>query len=207
MKELKKEISKLWWNSMFTSIIFLIVGIMLILKPAEIITMISMIVGIGIMIVGIFAFVKYFKMREKDTFHFDFVYGTICIVSGVLLVFNPEAVASILPLVLGVWMIINSINKIEYIFSLKKYKDQTWFITVVLTVFTLACGILFIFNPFKGAAILTQILGSVITVYALMDIINAFIIRKSVKKSSKKDIHVIDDNVKEAVIIDEDENE
>ena len=182
MKELKKQISKLWWDSIFTSLIFLIVGIMLILKPTEIITMISMVVGIGIMIAGIFAFVKYFKIKEKN-FRFDFIYGVICIVSGILLVLNPEAVASVLPLVLGIWMVIHSMMKIEYILTLSKNHDISFWITTILTVLTLASGILFIFNPFKGAAILTQILGSIITFYALMDVINAFVLRKSVKKS------------------------
>ncbi len=204
MKELKKQISKLWWDSIFTSLIFLIVGIMLILKPTEIITMISMVVGIGIMIAGIFAFVKYFKIKEKN-FRFDFIYGVICIVSGILLVLNPEAVASVLPLVLGIWMVIHSMMKIEYILTLSKNHDISFWITTILTVLTLASGILFIFNPFKGAAILTQILGSIITFYALMDVINAFVLRKSVKKSVGNTIKIENETIQEAIIIEDEE--
>ena len=204
MKELKKQISKLWWDSIFTSLIFLIVGIMLILKPTEIITMISMVVGIGIMIAGIFAFVKYFKIKEKN-FRFDFIYGVICIVSGILLVLNPEAVASVLPLVLGIWMVIHSMMKIEYILTLSKNHDISFWITTILTVLTLASGILFIFNPFKGAAILTQILGSIITFYALMDVINAFVLKKSVKKSVGNTIKIENETIQEAIIIEDEE--
>lgn len=205
MKELKKQFSKLWWGSLFTSLIFFVVGLMLVIKPSTIITLISMIVGIAIIIAGIFAFVKYFKGKEKQTvFRFDFIYGVICMVCGILLVFNPEAVASILPLVLGIWMIVNSMMKIEYVLSLKDKEDKSFLVTIVLTVISLACGILFVFNPFKGATILTQILGFVIMAYALMDIINSCLLKKSFKqKTDKKDLSKIEGSVKDAVIEEE----
>ncbi|MEG1986999.1 MAG: DUF308 domain-containing protein [Bacilli bacterium] len=185
MKELKKEFNKVWWGSVVSSILFIIVGILLMIEPAAVITAISMIVGIAIIIAGIFAFLKYFRNTDvRDIFKFDLIYGVICVLAGSLLIVNPKAVASILPLVLGIWMIINSIIKMQYAFSLKEYKSDGWIATLIIAVITLGLGILFIFNPFKGATLLMQIIGGVITLYAVMDIVNSYILKKNVKNVS-----------------------
>lgn len=183
MKNLKDRFQRLFWHSLFTSFLFICVGVLLIIKPSEVIQLISIVIGIGIIIAGIFAFIKYLKLyKEQNGFYFDLVYGIICIVAGTLLIFNPNAVASILPLILGVWMLINSAFKIQYVLDLKKYQDSSWIWTLVLTILTLACGILFIFNPFRGAEILMMLLGITIIVYAIMDVINMILLRKKGKE-------------------------
>ena len=73
MKDIKKQLSRLWWNSLLTSLLFIIVGILLIWKPEEIITMISIVVGIGIIIIGIFGFIKYLKYQKIGGYGFDLV--------------------------------------------------------------------------------------------------------------------------------------
>lgn len=186
MKDMKKEYNKIWWSSNVTSILLAIVGILLIVKPAEVITLISTVVGIGIIIAGIFAFLKYLRNgKEENSFKFDLIYGVICVVAGTLLIVNPEAVASILPLVIGVWMIINSIVKIQYALTIKQYQNDKYMTIMILSIITLAFGILLVFNPFRGAEIITQIIGTFITLYALLDIINAWILKKDVKVVSE----------------------
>lgn len=195
MKDVKKSLNRLWWNSILTSLIFIIVGILLIIKPEEIITIISMIVGIGIIIIGIFAFIKYLKYKTLNGYGFDLVYGIICIIAGTLLVLNPKAVASVLPLILGVWMLINGIFKIQYVLELRNYDRKFWIWSIILTILTLGCGILFIFNPFKGAKIITQILGGTIVAYAIMDIVNSYLLKKYIRTFVEvaKEINVIEE--------------
>lgn len=185
MREIKNEYNKVWWSSILTSLIFVVVGILLIIYPATIIRTISVTVGIGIIIAGVFAFIRFFRtMQEtgsRNYFRFDVVYGTICAIAGTLLIVNTTAMASILPLVVGVWMTINSIIKIQYVLTIRQFNREAATPTLVIAILTLACGILLIFNPFKGVEILTQILGGFITVYAVLDIVNAFLIKQRVK--------------------------
>lgn len=206
MKEMKQEYNKVWWSSIITSLAFAIIGILLMIYPAEIITAISIIVGIGIIIAGIFAFLRYFRNVEmKNYFKFDLIYGVICVIAGTLLILNPKTVTSILPLVLGVWIIINSIIKIQYALTIKQYDKNAWVSTMVLAIITLACGILFVFNPFKGATILTQIIGGMITFYSVIDIINSCILKKKVRVVVDNVDNAIRD-VKEAITLAKDED-
>ena len=78
-------------------------------------------------------------------------------------------------------MTINSIIKIQYVLTIRQFNREAATPTLVIAILTLACGILLIFNPFKGVEILTQILGGFITIYAILDIVNAFLIKQRVK--------------------------
>lgn len=182
MKNLKQELSKVWTTTILTSLFLMIIGIMMIIYPDEIISIISIVIGIGIIIAGILAFLKYFReSKEQDFFRFDLIYGVISVLAGTLLIVNPKAVASILPLVLGIWMVINSVIKVQYALTLKQYGNTSWAKAMILALITLAGGILLVFNPFEGAAILTQIIGAILVTYAIIDIIDAYMIRKNLK--------------------------
>lgn len=180
MKQIQKEIGKLWVRSIFLSFLLGVVGVFLFMKPSLVIEFISFVLGIFMVVAGVFSLVKYFHAKEKDFYGADLLYGVISLLAGALLIFNPTAVASILPLVLGVWMVIHSVIKLQYAFSLKSLKAP-WISTMVMALITLSLGILFVFNPFRGASFLMQFLGAVILFYAVLDLVNAFSLQRHIK--------------------------
>ncbi len=217
MKELKNEFNKVWWNSLLTSIALIVIGILLMTYPTEILTAISMIIGIGIIVAGVFAFIRYFQNSKNEVmrnyFTFDLIYGVICLIAGSLLMINTKAIASILPLVLGIWMVINSVTKIQYALTIRQYNKESGLPTLILAILTLICGILFIFNPFRGMEVITQILGGIIAFYAVVDLVNAFLLKKRVRdfagavneaeNAIDRALSSADEDVKDAEIVDE----
>lgn len=185
MEEIKKSFNKIWYGEFASSILFAIIGILLIVWPEQIIKMISTIIGIAIIILGIFGIIRYFRNNER-TFNFDLMYGIICVIAGALIITNTKVVASFLPVIIGIWMIGNSVIKIQYAMTLKDYNSNNWLTIMIVSVLTLACGILFVFNPFKGATLLTQTLGIALFAYAVVDIVNSCILKKNMKKFSKQ---------------------
>ena len=176
MNYVRKKFNQMIRSTIITSIFLVIIGILLIARPEEILTMISIILGVGIIIVGIFGFLNYANdLKEGRTISMDIVYGIICVIVGTLLIVNTKIFASILPIVMGVWMVINSIIKAQYTLVLKDEGNPNWKLTLLFSVLTLACGILFIFNPFKTASMFMQIFGAIMVVYSIMDIINVII--------------------------------
>ena len=106
-------------------------------------------------------------------------------------------------------MIGSSVIKIQYAMTLKEYKSNNWLTVMIVSVLTLACGILFVFNPFKGATLLTQTLGIVLCIYAVVDIANSIILKKNMK-SFAKDVKSTAKKIKEAVyeeVVEEDKTE
>ncbi len=197
MEFLRKKFNEVIRNSLITSIVLVLVGFLLIIKPEEVLSLISIIIGIGIVILGIFGVMNYIRdLQDGQSMSLDIVYGVICLIVGSILILNTKIVGSILPIVLGIWMVINSIIKAQYTLMLKDDNNSRWKVTLIFSILTLICGILFIFNPFKGAALITQIIGSIVVVYSIMDIANVILLKKNIKafkKEVKKNVQKVQD--------------
>ncbi len=196
---MKQELKRMWTSSILSACGFILLGLFLLLKPETTISMISYILGTIILLLGAFAFARYIKNREiGGMFNFNLVYGIICVVAGLVLVFNPTALASLIPFVLGIFIVVNSALKVQYAVELKHYDNKMWMTTLILSFITLVCGVILIFNPFEGAVVLTQVIGIFIIIYSVLDVIECYIIKKNLKGIQKLVEEV--DNIKEAVI-------
>lgn len=200
MKDLEKNRKKIWWSSVTSSIILFILGLLLFLKPDTVIHVVALILGIFIIVVGIFALLKYFRAEQKNgMIRFNIIYGGVCIVSGLILALTPSAIASILPIVLGIWMIISSLLKIQYALNMKEAGSTSWIPTFTLAMITLVVGILLVINPWRGAQVILQIVGGFLMAYALLDVVASFLLNKETKTLMK----VIDADIPDAEIKEE----
>lgn len=197
-------VNKVFKSSIISSIILIALGILLIVQSEATIVTISYIIGGILIALGVIAGIKFIKnIKERTKNDLDIVYGIVCIILGVLVIKNPEAIASIIPFVLGLIIIINSATKLQYSFELYKEKNKLWLSTLILSIIMVVCGIVLIFNPFKGAILITRIVGVFILVYAVLDLISTFVISQTFKKIHNS----IEENVKDAEIVEETVNE
>ena len=182
-KKIEKAFSKVFISSILSSVIFVALGIFLFTKPETTISTISYILGIIIILLGSFAFGKYFQSREDGfKFSFSLLYGVLSFVIGLILIINPTALATLIPFVIGFWMITNSTVKIQYSLNLRQYENKAWIPTFIIGLLTLICGLVMIFNPFEGALVITKMIGLFIIVYSVLDIIEAILININIKK-------------------------
>lgn len=118
---------------------------------------------------------------------------------GIVVINNPKAIAGIIPFVIGFIIIVNSAIKLQYSMELKKNHNDLWLSTLILSIIMSICGITLIFNPFKGAEIITRIVGIFILVYAILDLVSTFVIRSTFKKIQTG----INETIKEAELIED----
>ena len=193
-------INKLFKSSIISSIALIAFGLLLILQSEVTIITISYIIGGLLIALGVIAGISFFKnIKDRNKNDLDIVYGIVCLILGVIVIKNPEAIASIIPFVLGLVIIINSATKLQYSFELYKEKNSLWLSTLVLSIIMIVCGIVLIFNPFKGAVLLTRIVGIFILIYSVLDLISTFVISKTFKKIQNS----IEENIKDAEVIEE----
>lgn len=187
-----EHFKKLFRMSIFTSIFFIMIGLFLILKPETTITTISYILGAIIMVTGIIFLIKYFSNKEMyGVFSGDLVYGVMSTIVGLILILNPTAIAKIIPFILGIWIIISSVTKIQYSLQLKAYNNKAWVTTMIIAGITFIWGLLLLFDPFEGAMVITQIIGLFILVYAILDLVEVSIIKKNLKDLKKEVDHIL----------------
>lgn len=187
-------------SSIINSILLLIFGLLLILQSEVTIVTISYIIG-GILValgaIEILKFIKNINGVEKGSI--DIVYGTVCVVMGIIVIKSPQAIASIIPFIIGIIIIINSATKLQYSLELRKNENDLWLSTLILSIVMTICGVVLVFNPFKGAVFITRIVGAFILVYSVLDLISTLVIKNTYTKIK----NTLEENIKDAEIIEE----
>ena len=190
-------------SSIITSIILMMLGILLIFQSETTIMMISYIIGGVLVAVGALALIRYVKSGESPAIRneLDIIYGIVTIVFGVIIIRNYQIIASIIPIVIGIAIIVSSAGKLNYAFQLKASENSLWKTTMVVSVISTICGLILLFNPFKAALGIMKIIGGFIIVYSILDIISTFAIKSSVIKIHK----AVEETITDAEIISEDD--
>lgn len=191
---------KFFRSSLISSIILMIIGVLLILQSEITIITISYLIGTLLIAMGAIAIIKFIKnINNVNREELDIFYGVVTIILGVIVVYNPEAIASIIPIIIGIGIIINSATKLQYAIELKQSLNSQWKITVIISIISAICGVILICNPFKGAVVIMQIIGGFIVAYSILDIISTITIKKNVAA-----IHnAIDGNINDAEVVEE----
>ena len=195
---MKSLMNKIFKSSILGALALVVLGILLIFESEATIVTISYVIGGILVAIGVLALLKFYKeVKENDDTGMDLVYGIISIILGIVVISNPKAVASIIPIIMGLLIILNSGTKLQYSIELKKNNNNLWKSTMILSLISTLCGVLLIFNPFKGAAFLTRLIGFLILLYAILDIISTMAIKNTVKKIKT----AINDGIEDAKIL------
>ena len=188
---MKEMLRKMFTLSIFSSILFIVIGLLLFFKPGDTLKTISYIIGGLILVFGIFGVARFSK-SEKKGLNFDLIYAILSFIAGLIIIFNPEALASIIPVVLGIWIVINSAIKIQYSFYIKSDTSNKWKATLIMSLITLICGIVLLFNPFKAASYVAQAVGLFIMVYAVIDLVESFMLKTKQNNVQTAEVVVVD---------------
>lgn len=188
MQEMFKKIHRV---SIISSVMFLVFGILLIFQTEKVIKTISLVIGILLLVIGIFPIVNYFRNRFRNFFsNAGLLYGIFSVVAGIIIMVNNHLLATIIPVLTGVWMIINSVNKIQLSMELRDNKISSWIISFIFAILILIGGAFLIVNPFNGAVILSKTVGILIVVYAILDISDSIFISIKSKEIASQMVEI-----------------
>ena len=177
---MKVEIKKVIWPSLVSSIFLLLLGLLLFFKSSETLVGISYLIGGILIALGVIAIISFLRNKTRDVFvQLNIVYGVVSIVAGIFLVTVPEFIGSIIPIVVGIAVIISSSFKVQQALVLKNLDNRYFLPSLIMAILCLICGVVILFNPFTSAAVVTGIIGLFMIVYAVLDLVNSFILRKS----------------------------
>jgi len=179
---MKLYIEKFSRISTITSILFIILGIFLFFKPEVTLSFISYILGLVILLNGIINLISYFSNQKKrNLFDFSFILGILSVVVAIIFISKPNMIASIIPLILGIWILVNGVIKLQVSMNLRNYPNSNWVRSIVISLFNVFLGIILILNPFEGAILFTKIIGLFLVGYAVLDFLQSRTIKKSLQ--------------------------
>ena len=198
MEKLMKQFVK---SSIITSTILVILGILLVFQSETTVMTISYIIGGILVAAGALALIRYVRNAQGPEFRneLDIIYGIVTIIFGIIVIKSYQAVASIIPIVIGIGIIISSAGKLNYAFQLKASQNELWKTTMVISIISTICGIILLFNPFKAALGIMKIIGIFIIIYAILDLISTIAIKSSVVRIHK----AVEETIADAEVVSE----
>lgn len=179
--------------SMFYSILFAIIGLLLFLDPAGFVVLISYMIGILLLILGINNVLNYSKNRDLAINKTLLVVGVILFIIGIFLIVKPTFIGKIVPSIIGVCLIINALEKLMYLGYITDKNSEQYMISLISGIIIMIAGIFLLFNPLSGTLIVTQIIGVIIVIYSVMDIIEKTKYKKMFKTKSNEKVKIIDE--------------
>lgn len=188
-------LKKVFNISIISSLLLFLFGLVLAVNAEGFIKSITVAIGVVLLLIGVFPVIDYFRYRKEGLgASVGLISGIFSIVCGLMLLINEDLLMILIPVFIGVWMIINGINKIQVSFEIKDLGEKSWIITFIYSILIIVLGGYFIVNPISGATTVTSFIGIVLCIYAVLDIIDCVIIKVKVK-NFKKDLDKIENNV------------
>ena len=188
-------LKKVFNISMISSVLLFLFGLILAVNAEGFIKSITVAIGVILLLIGVFPVIDYFRYRKDGLgASIGLISGIFSIVCGLMLLINEDLLMILIPVFIGVWMIINGINKIQVSFEIKDLGEKSWVITFIYSILIMVLGGYFIVNPISGATTVTSFIGIILCIYAVLDIIDCIIIKVKVK-SFKKELDKIENSV------------
>lgn len=165
-KSMKKRIA-------IMSAIYIAIGLVLLIWPNVTSKIISYIFAAMILVYGaikVYSYIKTPKQYQTVFTTLDFVAGIVSIGIALLLFIKTEIVLSILPFLIGAYLVFNSICGIQASIHLKKINDRMWISSLILSLVLTILGIVLILNPFAAHILLIRFIGISLIINAISDI-------------------------------------
>ncbi len=179
MENVKKLLRKTGWISILESLIFAILGIILVYKPEETVKVISIILGSLFIIVGIAKIISYFMAKgESNFYNYNLIYGIMAIIIGIIVMAYINTIGSIFRIIIGIWIIYTSLIRVSSSIRMRKIESKIWIFSLILAILMFACGVYTIVN--SGVIVVT--IGTIMIIYSVIDIIENIIFMKNIKE-------------------------
>lgn len=172
-------------SSLFMSIIEIILGVLLLIKPVEFTS--GIIVGFGVVMIamGLFQIIKYFRTPAAEASEKGLLTkGLLFVVLGVFCVLKSGWIISTFPVITalyGVLIFVTGISKLQQSVDMIRIKQKFWFIALISAVVTLAISVIVILNPFTSTVVLWRFIGITLILQAVIDLITFFFSKKAQK--------------------------
>lgn len=185
-------------NYSLSAVICVILGIVLLVWPGQSTQVVCMVLGIVLGGFGLIQIILYLATKEKTMVsHSMMMLGVVLAVIGGWIVLKPETIIKAVPMIVGILIVIHGFHNAVQAIDLKKMQYDNWWVALLLSLLTVALGVVLICNPFTIVDTVVRIIGAFLVYDGLSDMW----ILSQVFKTKKNREKIIDTD---AVIVDED---
>lgn len=170
----KKFLKKSSWTDIVVSIVFILLGIMLIANPEVITAAIAIILGFIVIGIGVLRFIDYISSGKQD--NYLLAVAIVLVIAGIIIMICAESIISIFRVIIGLWIIYSGIINLQTTIVWKDYKSRIWLTTLLLAITMIIAGIYVLVND----GVIIQTVGIAVVIYGIIDVVENIIFIKKV---------------------------
>ena len=179
---MEEKKSKILRGQIPTSVFYILFGLCLALMPVETVNVLCKVV-FGLVLIGAGVYhILIFVLEKDNSTILDLFSGVIVLVIGIFLFMNPTVVVKLLTLMLGAFILVDSIWMLRGSLKLKKKGLGVWKAFLIESLIFVALGVLILMNPFSELKMTMQVAGWIFVANGGLDIIFYAILQHGLKK-------------------------
>ena len=179
-------INKLFSSNIIMGLMYIIIGALIAFNP--LLTQIVLIYIIGILAIfyGVNLVVRYFRGFDGYiSIIIDLIMGILLVGSGIYVLFNPVISSLTLPMVAGIYLIVDAIVKVPASYQAYKVFDIPLWIILITILIPFILGLLLVLEPFNTAMQIVMITGIFFIISGIIDVIITIYVHHQLKKANQ----------------------
>lgn len=193
---MKERLKNMTVSFVFLSVLYLVLGVVLLLWPTTIMDLICYGFGVILLLYGLFSVLGFCRSEDrKGSAFLDLFLGIVALAVGAVMILCPPLIQSIIPVILGLYIAVDGLLSVKRTLELRRMDYGRWNIHLILSLVSAGLGIFIIFHPLLTEAALFQAIGVVLIYAGLSDLWTLFQLsrwRKEYRKTHPVDIDPID---------------
>lgn len=142
-----------------TSVLYVILGVVLMLFPDTSLKLACTLIGVVTLGYGVVRVVSYVRDGGAYSQRFDLFIGVVLAALGVFLLVCPQFIASIIPVALGIYILVDSFTAMKKALDMKALGFEKWWISFLVAVALAVFGAVVVFRPFAVMSSLVVFIG------------------------------------------------
>ena len=177
---------KLKWNLILMSMLYLGLGAFLLLVPGTALNVVCYALGAVVLACAVVQLVRYFAV-ERGVFQsqLTLVSGLVCLGLGAFLIIRSDIVVRILPIVFGLFVIFDSLGRIQNALDLRRCQYSSWKGFLLLALLSIVLGVVMIVDPFGAMETLVMAIGIILIVEGALNLLSALYTAIAVRRFIK----------------------
>jgi uncharacterized membrane protein HdeD (DUF308 family) len=174
-----------WQAALFLGVVTLILGLIVAFHPTTSLNVIAVLLGILMIISGIFHLIRVFDPRERHRIWLG-IAGLLFIVIGVILIRHLHLTRSVIGLLIGLVWIVQGLTALIGGISGGVREGRAWWI--VFGVVSLIAGIVVVSAPASSLDVLAALLGIWFIIMGIFEIIGGFLLRHALRNTDTREM-------------------
>ena len=174
------------WNLILMSLLYLALGIFLLAVPGTALNIVCYALGAVVLICAAVQLVRYFTASHKVfQSQFTLISGLVCLGLGGFLVLRSDLVVRILPVVFGLFVLFDSLGRIQNALDLRRCGYASWKWFILLALLSVVLGAVMIFDPFAAMETLVMGIGIILIVEGAFNLGGAIYTALAIRRFNK----------------------